>query len=96
LSARHPHRYRLLWRRDLLQADERLQAAMDGIYDRLIDELSGGRPRRGKSAHTVATAMWSLAHGYISMRIDGVFEARADEISDQPRFEAMLDLIVGC
>lgn len=90
----HPQRYRLLWRRDVLLEDGELQSAMDGIYDRLIGELSGGRSRRQKSAHTVATAMWSLAHGYVSMRIDGNFEAREDEITGQARFEAMLDLIM--
>jgi len=91
----HPQRYRLLWRRDVLLEDGELQSAMDGIYDRLISELSGGRPQHRKSAHTVAIAMWSLAHGYISMRIDGNCEARKDEVTGQARFEAMLDLIMG-
>lgn len=89
-----PHRYGLLWRRDLLLEDVTLQSAMDGIYDRLIAELSGGRRRHKKSPHTIATAMWSLTHGYLSLRLDGNFEARKDEITGQARFEAMLDLIV--
>lgn len=91
---RHPHRYRLLWRRDLLLVDEALQRAMDGIYERLIAELSSLSHRHGKSVHTVATVMWSLAHGYVTMRIDDVFEARPDEVTKQSRFEAMLDLVL--
>ncbi len=92
---RYPQRYRLMWRRDLLLPDAALQLSMDGIYERLTAELSGVRRRHGKSTHTVATAMWSLAHGYISMRIDRMFEARTDEVTGQSRFEAMLDLLLG-
>jgi AcrR family transcriptional regulator len=92
---RYPQRYRLMWRRDLLLPDAALQLSMDGIYERLTAELSGVRRRQGKSTHTVATAMWSLAHGYVSMRIDGMFEARTDEVTGQSRFEAMLDLLLG-
>ena len=92
---RYPQRYRLMWRRDLLLPDAALQLSMDGIYERLTTELSGVRRRHGKSTHTVATAMWSLAHGYVSMRIDGMFEARTDEVTGQSRFEAMLDLLLG-
>lgn len=91
----HPHRYRLLWRRDLLAQDDALKSSMDGIYDRLIAELSNLPPPGGKSPHTVATAMWSLAHGYLVMRMDEVFEARNDEVTGQARLEAMLDLILG-
>lgn len=90
----HPHRYRLLWRRDLLVEDEVLKAAMDGVYDRLIAELSSLPLIGGKSPHTVATAMWSLTHGYLVMRLDEVFEARDDELTGQPRLQAMLDLIL--
>ncbi|MFZ5669219.1 MAG: TetR/AcrR family transcriptional regulator [Pseudomonadota bacterium] len=91
----HPHRYRLLWRRDLLIEDEALRTSMDGIYDRLIVELEALPLPGGKSPHTVATALWSLTHGYLVMRMDDVFEARDDEITSQTRLEAMLDLILG-
>jgi len=90
----HPHRYRLLWRRDLLVEDAALKAAMDGIYGRLIAELASLPPAGGKSPHTMATAMWSLTHGYLVMRLDEVFEARDDELTGQPRLQAMLDLIL--
>lgn len=91
---RFPNRYRLLWRRDLLLGVAELQAPMDDIYDKLIAELSDGENSAGKSPHTIAIAMWSMAHGYLSMRLDGNFEDRKDEITGQPRFDAMLDLII--
>jgi AcrR family transcriptional regulator len=93
---RHPHRYRLLWRRDVLDDDTELQLAMDAIYDRLITEISGAGPMSGKSPHTIAIAMWSLVHGYVSLRLDGMFESRRDEATGQSRFDAMLDLVTGC
>ena len=38
----HPHRYRLLWRRDCLNdEDEELQRGMDQIYEALLAELDG-------------------------------------------------------
>lgn len=91
---RYPNRYRLLWRRDVLINGGELNAAMNAIYDKMIDELSQARLAPGKSAHTVAVAMWSMVHGYISLRIDGTFEARVDETSGEPRFRAMLDLLL--
>lgn len=92
---KHPNRYRLMWRRDLLLDDAALQRAMDAIYEDLIAELSQGRNLNGKSAHTFAVALWSMAHGYVSLRLDGNFEDRKDEVSGQARFEAMLDLVAG-
>jgi len=37
-------------------------------------------------------AIWSLVHGYISLRIDGNFDDRRDRDSGQPRSEAILAL----
>lgn len=91
---RYPNRYRLLWRRDVLIDGGELNAAMNAIYDKMIAELSQAGLARGKSAHTVAVAMWSMVHGYITLRIDGTFEARVDETSGEPRFRAMLDLLL--
>jgi AcrR family transcriptional regulator len=91
---RHPHRYRLLWRRDLLLDDADLLAPMDAIYDKLIAELSAARRGDQKSTHTLAIGMWSMAHGYLSMRLDGNFEDRKDEVTGQSRFDALLDLII--
>lgn len=89
-----PNRYRLMWRRDLLLPDTDLQSTMDGIYDRLIAELECWPEDRAVSAHTVAIALWSLTHGYVGMRIEDGFEERVDETTGQPRFEAMLDLLL--
>ncbi len=96
----YPHRYKLMWRRDLLDDDDlELQQTMDGIYAALLAELSSNSFPSNYSSDTFAIALWSLVHGYVSMRLDGNFEARQDEISGQPRHHAMLDLflqVVDC
>lgn len=90
-----PNRYRLLWRRDLLDnEDAELSQAMDAIYERLVAELSSPPRRRPNDVHTYAIALWSLAHGYISMRIDSTFSARDDKVSGEPRERAIVGLLL--
>jgi AcrR family transcriptional regulator len=87
-----PHRYRLLWRRDLLDdGDEALQNAMNAIYDALLVELGETRPTR--SIETDAIALWSMLHGYISMRLDGNLVAKSDEKAGIPRHHAIVDAL---
>ncbi|QKG70653.1 TetR/AcrR family transcriptional regulator [Erythrobacter mangrovi] len=91
----HPFRYEFLWRRDLIDnSDDALERAMNRIYDRLIACIGeiGGNPQC--DAHTVAIAFWSLAHGYVSMRINGNFEPIADTVSGKEREKAIVDLLL--
>lgn len=92
---KHPQRYRLMWRRDLLEEDAELQAAMDGLYDQLIAELQAQAGKPKLSAHTLAVALWSMTHGYVLMRLDGNFEERRDELTGAPRFQAMVELVLA-
>lgn len=88
----HPHSYRLLWHKDCLDdADPNLQAGMDRIYDALLAELTPAR--EGRSSETDAIALWSLLHGYISMRLDGNLVAKADEVSGVARADAIIDAL---
>lgn len=88
----HPHRYRLLWRRDCLNdEDEELQRGMDQIYEALLAELDGKDASR--SSETDAIALWSLLHGYISLRLDGNLIAKTDEETGIPRARAIVDAL---
>jgi len=88
---RHPHRFRLIWRRDSLDgSDEALNRAMNGIYDRLVAELAAGRGRAAVSADTQAIALWSMVHGYVCMRLDGNLVSKADEATGEPRRKAIV------
>lgn len=92
----NPNRYQLLWRRDLVDnSDRNLQAAMDAIYDQLIAKIETSRKKKKYDQHTVAIALWSLAHGYVSMRADGNFEPKRDTVTRQKREDAMVDAVVA-
>lgn len=90
---RYPHRYRLLWSADLIDhADAELLSVMDRIYDRLCTELSKAVPGREFDKDTYAVALWSMVHGYVDMRLSGMFEPLNDSISGAPRGEAIIDM----
>lgn len=92
---KHPNRYRMLWRRDLVDnEDERLVSTMDSIYDNLMNEISKGKGPRGVDDDTIAIGLWSLAHGYVSMRLDGNFNAVNDKITGEARQDAMLGVFI--
>jgi len=69
---KYPNRYRLLWRWDIIDGeDPNLQEAMESLYKELTDEVSKSRKKKPFDKHTVAIAIWSLTHGYVSMRLEG-------------------------
>lgn len=89
-----PNRYRLIWRWDALDGqDTALQQSMDAIYDRLIAELSA----HGSSAldpHSRAIALWSMVHGYVSMRIEGNLVPGRDKVTGEPREKAIVTALL--
>jgi AcrR family transcriptional regulator len=92
---RYPHRYQLLWRGDLIDhADPRLLAVMDSIYDQLCDEIERNMPQATVDRDTIAVALWSMWHGYIDMRLSGMFLPLDDKVTGKPRHRAMLDLFL--
>jgi hypothetical protein len=38
--------------------------------------------------------VWSLAHGYVSLRLDGTLVAGVDEVSGAPRELAIVDALI--
>lgn len=89
----YPHRYKLLWRGDLIDLqDPELSNVMDGIYDQLCDEIERTMPEAEFDRDTVAVAFWSMIHGYLDMRFSGMFVLQDDKVSGKPRDAALLDL----
>lgn len=89
----HPHRYDLLWRGDLIDhEDETLLSVTDQLYDALCSEIDQLPAKPAFDRDTIAVALWSMVHGYVNLRLTGMFELRDDEVTGAPRFEAMLDL----
>jgi len=90
---RYPNRYQLLWRRDLVDNDDQnLTASMDIIYARLIERIEALPGSKPFDQHTIAIALWSLVHGYVSLRYDGNFEQKTDNVSGKLRKVAIVDL----
>lgn len=90
---RYPQRYRLLWRPDLVDHNEpELLSVMDQIYDRLCAVMSNQAEGSGFDKDTYAVALWSMLHGYVDMRLSGMFESLSDSVSGTPRREAIVEL----
>lgn len=92
---RYPNRYHLLWRGDLIDHEApQLLAVMDSIYDQLCDEIERSSTKMKVDSDTVAVALWSMLHGYIDMRLSGMFSALDDKKTGTPRHRAMVDLFL--
>ena len=92
-----PNRYQLLWQRQLIdQDDSALSNEMERVYSALLSSLRQGRVNRRVDIETDAIAIWSMIHGYISMRLDGNLVAAEDTVTNLPRHKAiLLSLIDG-
>lgn len=89
-----PNRYELLWRSDLVNhQDPALLAVMDAVYDRLCGEIRQVAENKEFDVHTFAVSVWSMTHGYIALRLSGMFQELKDEIRNEPRFQAMMALL---
>lgn len=90
---KHPNRYQLLWRRDLIDyADPSIIKVTDRIYDWLCEEIQQAIPESAFDRDTVAIALWSVVHGYLDMRQNGMFLEKSDTVNGLPRQRAVLDL----
>jgi AcrR family transcriptional regulator len=93
---RHPNRYRLLWRRDSLDDDDqRLDESGRAIYERLRQVLADRPPSAHASTDSAIIAGWSMVHGYVSLRLDGILVAGKDETTGQAREDAILDVLLS-
>ncbi|MDO9370341.1 MAG: WHG domain-containing protein [Sphingopyxis sp.] len=94
-ALRHPQRYRLIWRLDMLDRNnERLTALIDRLYGELEHDVRALALKVSDSSTTIVIALSSVIHGYASMRIDGNFSAAIDEISGKPRHQAIVDALL--
>ena len=92
-----PNRYQLLWQRQLVDQDEPAFAEeMERVYSALLSVLRRDEVNHRVDIETDAIAIWSMIHGYISMRLDGNLVAAKDTVTNLPRHKAiLLSLIDG-
>lgn len=69
---------------------------MDRVYSALLSLLQREQVPHRVDIETDAIAIWSMIHGYISMRLDGNLVAAEDTVTNLPRHKAiLLSLIDG-
>jgi AcrR family transcriptional regulator len=92
-----PNRYQLLWQRQLVDHNSPVVAKeIERIYSALLESLKQDQVKRRIDIETDAIAVWSMIHGYISMRMDGNLVPAEDNITNLPRHKAiLLSLING-
>jgi len=90
----HPHRYRLVNRHDILDlSNSALADAQQKIFDVISSAIE--LPRRAASGReTLVVAVWSLVHGYVSLRLDGTLVAGVDEVTGAHRELALIDVLI--
>tara|TARA_R110002051_G_scaffold325086_1_gene425692 strand:- start:12 stop:689 length:678 start_codon:yes stop_codon:yes gene_type:complete len=90
-ALRFPNRYQLIWQRQLVDHDDPVLAKeMERVYSTLLLLLRQGQVNRRVDIETNAIAIWSMIHGYISMRLDGNLVAAEDTATNLPRSKAIL------
>lgn len=96
-ALQYPNRYQLIWQRQLVDhEDPALALEMERVYSTLLSLLRQGQVNRRVDTETNAIAIWSMIHGYISMRLDGNLVAAEDTVTNLPRSKAiLLSLIDG-
>lgn len=90
-----PHRYALMWRKDCVNGDdEALEASMEAVYQLLLQLLQDQPVRQGVDAESQAIAIWSLIHGYVSLRLDGNLGEGCDAMTGADRASAIVDVLL--
>jgi hypothetical protein len=91
----HPHRYRLINRHGILDlTDTALVDAQQEIFDTIAAAFELPE-RTAFGRETYVIAVWSMVHGYISLRLDGTLVAGFDEVTGSSRELALIDLLIG-
>lgn len=91
----HPHRYRLLWRRDCIDHTHvDFKEAGDAIYNELTILMENETHATRLNAETGVIALWSLVHGYVCLRLDGILISGVDDITGKPRERAIIDALL--
>jgi hypothetical protein len=61
----------------------------------LCEEIQRAIPESKFDRDTVAIALWSMVHGYVDMRQNGMFLEKSDTVNGLPRQRAILDVFLA-
>ncbi len=92
-GARHPNRYALLWRYDVVDHEsEMMRSRSDVIYELICNEIDILASGRNIDRDTIAIGLWSMVHGYIDLKVVGMFEDRIDSVTGDDRPKALIKM----
>ena len=90
-----PNRYRLMWRKDCFDnSAPDLNEAKEEVYRILVGLLEASAEAKKVDVESQAIAVWSLIHGYVSLRLDGNLEQGTDVVTAQARSSAIIDVLL--
>jgi AcrR family transcriptional regulator len=91
----YPNRYMVMWRRDCSDSnDPELNAAMEAVYQELLAILSAQVKQKEVDLESQAIALWSLIHGYTSLRLDGNLSTGQDSVAGISRSSAIIEVML--
>ena len=91
----YPNRYKLTCRTDCIdREDSALYDAMERVYQQLTIILKEHAKRKNVDVESQAIAVWSLIHGYVSLRLEGLLVPGQDAITGTDRQIAIIDVII--
>ncbi|MCH2040494.1 MAG: TetR/AcrR family transcriptional regulator [Saccharospirillaceae bacterium] len=91
----HPNRYSLLWRKDCVDSDDPdLTAVMESLYTLLLDVCNAQAAEKRLDVESLAIAVWSMLHGYVSLRLDGNLAQGFDALTGADRSKAVVDVML--
>jgi len=91
----YPNRYKLTCRTDCVdREDSALYDAMERVYQHLTTILQEYAKRKSIDVESQAIALWSLVHGYVSLRLEGILVSGQDTITGTDRQAAIIDVII--
>ncbi|GLQ24233.1 putative TetR-family transcriptional regulator [Algimonas ampicilliniresistens] len=92
-GVRHPNRYALLWRYDVVDHEsEMMRSRSDVIYELICNEIDILASGRNIDRDTIAIGLWSMVHGYIDLKTVGMFEDRNDSVTGDERPKALIKM----
>jgi len=90
-----PNRYELIWRKDCVDnSNHMLNEVMEEMYQLLTSILQEHAIQQNIDVESQSIAMWSLIHGYVSLRLSENLGTGQDEITGIARETAIIDVLI--
>jgi hypothetical protein len=72
-----------------------LYNSMEEVYQHMIQILSSHSNEKNLDTESQAIALWSMIHGYVTLRLEGALISGSDELTGEDRQIAIVDVIIN-